>query len=189
MTRRTILCSPRAGRATAILITLLLVGLTTSVRAELPTISKRVEIAASAGEVWRAFTTAAGATGFFAPDAKIELRQGGAYELYFDPKARPGSRGSEGMRVLAYLPERMLAFSWNAPPRFPRARAESGPFVVVLLEPRAAKRTQVSLHHLGFGSGGEWPGVRAYFERAWSVVLDRLARRFREGKPIDWSKL
>lgn len=174
-------------RAMVIVVTL---ALATPVRAELPAIVKRAEVGAAVAEVWRAFTTADGAKGFFAPAAKIELRLDGAYELYFDPTAKPGQRGSDGMKVLAFLPGRMLAFTWNAPPTFARARATRGPFVVVLLEPKGARQTAVTLHHLGWpAEGGEWPAVRAYFDRAWGVVLDRLVRRFREGRPVDWSKL
>ncbi len=162
---------------------------TRAARAELPPIVKRATVSATPAEVWRAFTSVEGAKGFFAPAARIELRLDGAYELYFDPTAKPGARGSEGMKVLAFLPERMLAFTWNAPPKFPRARATRGPFVVVLLEPQA-KRTLVTLHHLGWpAEGGEWKEVRAYFDRAWGVVLERLAKRFQSGQPIDWSKL
>jgi uncharacterized protein YndB with AHSA1/START domain len=146
---------------------------------------KSVDVEASAAEVWRAWTTSEGARGFFAPQARIELKLEGAFELYFDPTARPGARGSEGMRVLAYLPERMLAFSWNAPPKFPTARGQRGAWVVVLLEPLAARRTRVTLHHLGFRP--EWAPVRAYFDRAWDVVLGRLRKRFKSGS-IVWIK-
>jgi uncharacterized protein YndB with AHSA1/START domain len=175
-------------RAGAIAVAML--GLAAPARAELPAIMKRALVGASIAEVWRAFTTADGAKSFFAPAAKIELRLDGAYELYFDPTAKAGQRGSDGMRVLAFVPGRMLAFTWNAPPTFARARATRGPFVVVLLEPKGARQTAVTLHHLGWpAADGEWPAVRAYFERAWGVVLDRLVRRFREGRPVDWSKL
>ena len=53
-------------------------------------IRKTAEIAAPRREVWRAFTTAEGATTFFAPEARIEARPGGAYELLFMLDAEPG---------------------------------------------------------------------------------------------------
>ena len=39
-----------------------------------------------------------------------------AYELHFLEDAPEGRRGSESCRVLAFVPERLLSFTWNAPP-------------------------------------------------------------------------
>lgn len=150
-------------------------------------ILKEVVVGAPRADVWRAWTTVAGAVSFFAPSAHIELEPGGAFEIYFDPDAAPGSRGSEGMRVLSYLPGEMLSFEWNAPPRFAEARAgHERTWVVVRLddEPETGA-TRVRLAHLGWRSGGQWEQVREYFERAWDTVLARLVRRFVSG-PVDW---
>ena len=149
-------------------------------------LDKQVVVAAPVAAVWRAWTTHEGAATFFAPRAKIVVAIGGAYELYFDPSAPAGQRGSEGMRVLSFLPERMLSFSWNAPPKFPRLRGGTEhTWVVVTLQPEGARRTRVTLSHLGWRRGGEWPQLHAYFDRAWGLVLARLQRRFEKG-PIDW---
>ncbi|HEV7920980.1 MAG TPA: SRPBCC domain-containing protein [Thermoanaerobaculia bacterium] len=45
-------------------------------------IEREVAVHASRAEVWKAWTTVEGAR-FFAPAADIELRPGGAYEIYF----------------------------------------------------------------------------------------------------------
>jgi uncharacterized protein YndB with AHSA1/START domain len=97
-------------------------------------IDKQIVVAAPREAVWEAWTTSGGAGTFFAPRAHIELKLGGAYELLFssDEEAPPGSQGSEGCRVLGYLPGEMLAFEWNAPPEFPRVR-DRYTFVVVLM--------------------------------------------------------
>ena len=49
-----------------------------------------------------------------------------------------------------------------------------------------AKSTRVTLHHVGWGEGGEWEQAYAYFDRAWGNVLANLRKRFESG-PIDWS--
>jgi uncharacterized protein YndB with AHSA1/START domain len=133
--------------------------------------------------------TSEGAATFFAPQANIRLEPGGPYEILFQPSAPRGERGAEGMRVLAFVRERVLAFEWNAPPKFPEIR--NGPhrsFVVVQLAPAGEGRTRVGLHHGGFGEGGRWSEVRAYFDPAWDWVLANLAKRFDAG-PIDWKAL
>ena len=140
---------------------------------------------ATRAEVWRAWTTSEGVVTFFAQAANIRLEPGGAFELYFDTEAPPGLQGSEGMRVLSYLPGEMLSFEWNAPPRFPELRNGPRTWVVVRLDDVGARATRVRLAHLGWRGGGEWDQVHSYFDRAWDTVLRRLVCRFESG-PVDW---
>ncbi|MGZ8982192.1 MAG: SRPBCC family protein, partial [Burkholderiaceae bacterium] len=79
----------------------------------------------------------------------------------------------------------MLSFTWNAPPSLPEARQERT-FVVVRIQPVSEKETRVTLHHTGWGDGGEWDKAYGYFERAWGNVLGNLKKRFESG-PIDWT--
>jgi uncharacterized protein YndB with AHSA1/START domain len=148
-------------------------------------IDKAVTVAAPLDEAWAAWTTREGITSFFAPDAKIEPRVGGAFEIYFNPYADPGMKGADGMRYLALQPPRMISFDWNAPPSLPLARQQRT-FVVVRFAPLGDKSTQVTLHHTGWGDGGEWDQAYAYFDRAWGSVLANLNKRFDSG-PVDWS--
>ena len=146
-----------------------------------------ITIPASLDEVWQAWTTEAGAVSFFAPRLRIDLRPGGAYEMYFDLDEQPGKQGGEGMHFLAIQPEQMLSFTWNAPPELPSVRGEMT-HVVVRLYPLDSHATRVTLKHDGWGSGGEWDQAFEYFERAWpKIVLPRLRYRFVVG-PIDWER-
>ena len=148
-------------------------------------IDKEVVVAASPQEVWNAWTTREGITSFFSPDAKIEARVGGAFEVYINPFAEPGMKGADDMRFLALQPPRMLSFTWNAPPSLPEVRAQRT-FVVVRIEPMNERETRVTLHHTGWGDGGEWDRAYTYFDRAWGNVLGNLKKRFESG-PIDWT--
>jgi uncharacterized protein YndB with AHSA1/START domain len=147
-------------------------------------IEKSVEIAATLEQAWQAWTTREGITSFFAPDAKIEPRVGGAFQIYIDPGAPAGSKGADDMRYLALQPQRMLSFDWNAPPSLPEARAQRT-VVILRFEPVDANTTRVRLHHVGWGDGGEWDRAYAYFDRAWGNVLASLKKRFDSG-PVDW---
>ena len=148
-------------------------------------IDKSVEVPATLDEAWAAWTTREGIITFFAPDAKIEPRVGGAFQIYFDPGAPPGMKGADDMRFMALQPKQMISFDWNAPPSLPEARAQRS-FVVVRFEPVADRLTRVSLHHTGWGSGGEWDKAYAYLDRAWGGVLANLKKRFEQG-PQDWT--
>lgn len=142
-------------------------------------------VPASRSQVWEAWTTEGGAHTFFAPGCKIDLRPGGAYEMYFDLTAQPGSRGGEGAIILAIQPEQMLSITWNAPPSLPTARLQKT-HVVIRLNEVSPTRTRVTLRHDGWGDGGEWDEAFDYFSRAWQqVALPRLRYSF-EVEPVDW---
>ena len=145
-------------------------------------------VEASLDHVWEAWTTDEGVRTFFAPDSSIELRIGGNYELYFDPDAPEGSRGSEGMKVQSYIPERMLAFDWNHPPSMPELR-NIKTWVVVEFREMDDELCEVTLTHLGFGEDSvQWDEAYAYFRNAWSLVLARFERSVRMGA-VDWDTL
>lgn len=147
-------------------------------------IDKEVIVAATLDQTWDAWTTREGIVSFFAPDARIEARVGGAFQIYIDPGAAPGAKGADDMRFLALQPKKMISFDWNAPPHLPEARAQRT-FVVVRFVPVDDKSTRVMLHHTGWGEGGEWDKAYAYFDRAWGSVLGGMKTRFEKG-PQDW---
>ena len=144
-----------------------------------------IELAAPVDQVWALWTTEAGLTSFFAPGARVEPRVEGPYEIYFNPAAPPGQRGADGMQILVFQPSRRLAFTWNAPPSLPQAR-EQRTFVVIRFQPVSERETRVTLHHTGWGDGGEWDKAYAYFDRAWGNVLGNLKKSFETG-PFDWT--
>ena len=149
-------------------------------------LDKEVLVAATLDQAWAAWTTREGITSFFAPDARIEPRVGGAFQIYMDPGAAPGMKGADEMRYLALQPKRMLSFDWNAPPSLPEARAQRT-FVVVRFFPVDEAHTRITIHHTGWGDGGEWDKAYAYFDRAWGLVLGNLQKRFEQG-PRDWTE-
>ncbi len=149
-------------------------------------LDKEVLVPAPIGEVWNAWTTREGISSFFAPDAEIEARVGGAFHVHFDPLAAPGRKGADDMRYMALQKPTMLSFDWNAPPHLAQARAQRT-FVVVRLRDVDGKSTRVTLHHVGWGEGGEWEQTYLYFDRAWGNVLANLRKRFESG-PVDWSE-
>ena len=152
-------------------------------------VKKSAMVAATPEDVWAAWTTVEGATSFFAPAARIEARPGGPYEIWFAPEAPEGSRGSEGCTVISVDPPKRLSFTWNFPPSIPelRDRGVLARVTVELLPGSLDGTTLVSLVHDGFPEGEAGEKGRAYFDKAWDVVLGRLRERFRHGS-VDWSK-
>jgi uncharacterized protein YndB with AHSA1/START domain/predicted enzyme related to lactoylglutathione lyase len=142
---------------------------------------KEVAVGAPPPEVWRLWTTAEGIRSWLLPDCTVELRVGGPFELYFLAETEaPGRQGGEGNRFLAFLPPRLLTFTWNAPPELPKTRPHKT-WVILELEPVPAG-TRLRLTHTGWPSAGladaasEWPATFAYFESAWGQVFAALQR-------------
>ena len=109
----------------------------------------------------------------YAPDrpelaANIDLAIGGRYEWLWD-----GEMGSNGCQILSYIPDRMISFSWNAPPSQPESRARHT-WVVVEFDPIQDDATKVTLTHLGFGTAPHWDETRDYFYKAWPHVLEQF---------------
>ena len=150
-------------------------------------IVKEVLVKAPVEAVFRAWSTSEGIATFFAPEAKVEARSGGPFEVYINPYAPAGMKGADDMKVMAVQDNRMISFTWNAPPHLPQTRAQRT-FVVVRTLPEGDGQTRVRLTHVGWGDGGQWDQTFTYFDRAWGSVLANLQKRFAEDRPIDWTE-
>ena len=167
------------------IVALLLLVVPALVRAEERMIHKEVVVAAPVAEAFRAWTTREGLESFFAPEAVVDPRPDGAFDIHMNPFAEPGMKGADGMRVLGVQENRMLSFTWNAPPSLPEARKQRTA-VIVRTEPVDDSHTRVTLTHVGWGTGGEWDKAYDYFDKAWGRVLGFMKTRYDEGKPVDW---
>jgi uncharacterized protein YndB with AHSA1/START domain len=147
-------------------------------------INEKITVKANIDDVWKAWTTAEGIKTFFAPDAKVELRVDGPFEIYINPLAEAGQKGADDMRILAFQDKKMLTFTWNAPPSLPEARKQRT-VVIVRFISRGDALTDVTLQHVGWGEGGEWDKAFDYLTKAWPNVLKNLKKRFDDG-PVDW---
>jgi uncharacterized protein YndB with AHSA1/START domain len=139
---------------------------------------KTATVAAPPAEVWNAWTTKEGLEGFLCPQATVELRPGGPYEILFLLDAPEGQRGCEGCQIVAFEPEEWLSFTWNSPPSLPEVRELKTNVVVELSEVEAGAATKVRLLAIGWGSGESWVASHQYFDKAWSAVLNSLATHF-----------
>jgi uncharacterized protein YndB with AHSA1/START domain len=170
-----------------IVLLLACLGLTSSVTPSTPSyriLRAVMTLDATAAEVWQLWTTEEGLVSFFAPAAQVEPRVDGRYDIFFNPEAREGERGADGMRILVYEPERRLSFTWNAPVSQPYVRAQRT-VVTIALDPLPAGGTRMTFTHAGWGAGPEWDRAYDYFDTAWNAaVLPRLRHRLASG-PLD----
>lgn len=135
-------------------------------------IYKRLKHSKSAEEAYRLFTTKEGLKKFFGVDNNIEMTPFGKYEIYFLMDSPQGLKGSEGCKVLSFVPDKMLSFTWNAPPLYLKIRASKYKTWVVL----NFEDGLIELRHLGWPEDQAWNPVFDYFNKAWSMVLDAFSK-------------
>ena len=136
---------------------------------------KETTLEAPVEVVYRAWTDGEAFAATYGPDrgelkANIDLAIGGRYEWLWD-----GKTGGNGCQVLSYIPNRMVSFSWNAPPEQPDSRAQHT-WVVVEFEPTESGGTHLRLTHQGFGEADHWRETHEYFEKAWPYVFEQFRK-------------
>lgn len=150
---------------------------------------KEAIVAGPIDEVWRCWTTSEGIASFFSPESNIRLEIGGPYELFMrmSEPDKQGKRGSEGCKVLSYIPNEMLAFEWNFPPAIESLRYSGAKTQVVLQFKQVEDgRVQVRFAQVGWQEGEDWDKGYAYFEKAWTYVFDQFKTRMEKeaGKAV-----
>ncbi len=166
------------------------------------TIFLEATINAAPGAVFRLWTSAEGIKKFFAPDARIDARPGGRYQVIFFPSKDPegDSHGTKGARILKLVPDRELAFEWitfagdtllgkNAPPFAPPSQRNMQPlptWAELSFDPVAGQPNQTHLKfaHYGFREGELWGQSYQWFGRAWKGVLEQLAAYCQNPKDV-----
>jgi uncharacterized protein YndB with AHSA1/START domain len=143
-------------------------------------------VKASLQDVWEAFSTSEGLATWLAPEALVELKIGGAFELYFNPDAPKGQRGMEGTTVLAFEPLRMISYQGSAPPHFRELRSNP-PTGTWLLDDLGDGRVRITFRGVGQDDRRNWIRAFRVEEQQMTGVMKTLERRFRDG-PIDWGR-
>jgi uncharacterized protein YndB with AHSA1/START domain len=137
-------------------------------------IEKSIIISSTPSELFQKWTTTEGLKTFFGEDNTTELKPFGAFEIYFLQDAPIGGRGSEGCQVLAFVPNEMFSFTWNAPPHLEARTSDHKTFVVVNFDEITEAKTMVTLRHLGWPDEELFIPVYDYFDNAWDYVLNNL---------------
>jgi len=138
-------------------------------------------IAAPVAQVWDAFTTAEGFQSWAVPLAEIDLRVGGSIRSNYNPNGTIGDAGTIVNEILAYEPQRMLAIrNTKAPEGFPNAELFTKTWSVLHFEPvdDLRDRTRVRLVGLGYGEGGAWDDLYAFFKAGNAQSLEALRKKF-----------
>jgi uncharacterized protein YndB with AHSA1/START domain len=149
------------------------------------TIKREFEVNAPRHEAFRALGSAEGLSTWMAPGADVELKVGGAYEVYFNPSAEPGKRGMEDTKVLTFLEDELLSYRGSAPGKYPNVR-RNGPWAIYWFEDLLGNRTKVRVTYVGWElRNEEYDGAYEHGQMAADYVMNKLRERFEKG-PTTW---
>ncbi len=121
--------------------------------------------------IFQAFLDPGQLSGWLASRAEVSPKVGGVYELAFDGETPFVSRGT----ILTLTPDVDVGFSWFAPPPFAKLMNEPFPktHVYVRLQ-ESPEGVDVTLEHIGWGSGEAWEEARSWHFHLWDERLSRL---------------
>jgi hypothetical protein len=136
--------------------------------------------------VWARFTTTDGWKAWATPMAKVDFRLNGLIEASYDANAKLGDADNIRNRIIAYVPERMLAQkNENAPASLP-GREKFGEIVTVMeFEDAPGGGTKVTINGVGYKPGEPYDTLFKHFAWGNAYSLMVLKTSFVKG-PIDW---
>ncbi|MGQ0559599.1 MAG: SRPBCC family protein [Sphingosinicella sp.] len=143
-------------------------------------------VAAPAGDIWTAITTAEGWRGWAVPRAWMHGEN--ELETSYSPGAQPGDPNNIRQRMLVRVPGRLLAFhTIRAPAGFPHFDTFTRVTSVIELVPLDERHTRVRILGAGYPENEAGRALLGFFREGNRVSLERLQQRFLTG-PIDWSR-
>ncbi|MCJ7422205.1 SRPBCC family protein [Sphingomicrobium astaxanthinifaciens] len=129
-----------------------------------------VELDVGVEDAWAYFTEADKVGAWMAPVAAVDLRPGGSIRTHYDPCARIGDPGTITLRIVNYVPRRMLTLQsdldvareadWMNDTVY---SARGNLFNLIEFHPEASGRTRLVSWGLGYGSGPAWDAMKAFF--------------------------
>ena len=139
--------------------------------------------------VWARFTTTEGYKAWATPMAKVDFGLNGLIEASYDAKAKLGDADNIRNRIVAYIPERMLAQkNENAPASLP-GREKFGEIVTIIeLADAGPGQTRVSITGVGYKPGEPYDTLFSHFAWGNAYSLMVLKTSFVK-RPIDWKKV
>lgn len=147
------------------------------------TLKNEVTINAPRSLVWYAWTLSERVSKWFAPETLIDLKVGGAYELYFVPGNKTGMNTS-GCKITKLIDFNELQFTWKGPDQFANIMNQENALthVKVTFHEIDDNSTKVSVEHLGFIDDENWSEAINWHKMAWSSVLSSLKSAIEKGE-------
>ena len=133
--------------------------------------------------VWNVWTSGEGYKAVGVAQADIDFRLGGLIRSHYRATGVLGDEETIVNRILAYEPQRMIAFRIERPPKtFPFKEAWKNTWTVVTLTDLGNNRTHIRVASMGFGTDEESMAMRRFFESGNASTLRSLQDHFARTK-------
>ncbi len=144
-------------------------------------IGLEIAINSSIDSVWEAWTKNDVITKWFPPEANIEPRVGGPFELFFD-RTNHSHESTQGCVFTKVEKFKVLEFTWKGPGQFADIMNNPSSLTTVKVEfSKDEGKTKVKFEHEGWGTSSDWNNARKWHEEQWNNVLGSL-KKFLESK-------
>ena len=138
------------------------------------TINVKITINSSLDLVWLAWTQANRITEWFSPEANVEARVGGPFELFFDTKNH-NHQSTIGCVFTQVESKNKLCFTWKGPNQFAEFMNHTSSLTsVTVLFSEDDKKIHLNLIHDGWGTGEKWEKAKAWHQEQWQLLLKNL---------------
>lgn len=129
-------------------------------------------------EVWKAFATKEGLEKCVVAKADVKLCIGGWMKTHYSPQGELGDKGSIEHLILAYEPNRMLAYRCvKTPEKFPFKEAMKKNWTVIYFEPLDAGKTKLRIVGCGYDSTEESRKMKQYFDKGNAWTIDHVREK------------
>jgi uncharacterized protein YndB with AHSA1/START domain len=134
---------------------------------------------APVAEVWKVFSTPEGFKALGVAKCDMDFRIGGLIRSCYSEASTLGDPSTIQNRILAFEPERMLAFRIDRPPKdFPFPQAWASVWSVATFTDAGGGRTLLRLAQMGYTGEEESRKMRAFFEAGNAWTLKKLQKHF-----------
>jgi uncharacterized protein YndB with AHSA1/START domain len=149
---------------------------------------QKVLISAPLEDVWMAYTTAEGWTGWAAPNAEIDLRVGGTIRTAYEGEV--GGNKTNTLQIVNYVPNRLLTLKADVSKNWPDIMQKDADKLsnVVLFETNGPNETQVQSFGIGYSDTPEYQQLLNFFIPANEALLKNLKAYVETNQRFDWSE-
>ena len=139
-----------------------------------------IELNCGVSQAFNLFTVNEKLESWLPEKAEVELKVGGKYELFWEPKNRE-INSTIGCKITSLEKNKFISFEWKGPEKFQSFMNFSDPLthVVVIFSPKCddPKTTTLYLFHSGWKDDPDWQKAREYFENSWTGALTNLKEK------------
>jgi uncharacterized protein YndB with AHSA1/START domain len=133
-----------------------------------------IKINASLNSIWEAWTNSDLLTEWFSPEANIEPKVKGSFELFFDP-TNHDHQSTKGCVITFIKPMEEISFTWKGPNHFAEIMNNPSSLTLVnVLFLKDANNVLIKLSHSGWGSTDKWDKAKSWHQEQWQIVLKDL---------------